>query len=108
MERQELIKKIEQLPSDRLAELENFVESITNPENPSQRTRLSEALTDYAMKYSGAAVDAEPLLDERRTEVREIVEDVLEEAAITRAIDEGVDSGPAARHEILDILENSR
>lgn len=48
MERQELIKKIEDLPPDRLAELEKFVESITRDEHAFDQELLHRALADYA------------------------------------------------------------
>src|ERR1700730_6327610 len=108
MERQELIKKIEQLPPDRLAELESFIESMTNREPLSNQTSLSEALTDYAIKHAGTVADLDPLLEEHRTKVREIVEEVIEEAALSRAIDEGLETEPVTRDEIFHLLENRR
>ena len=107
MERQELIKKIEQLSHDRLAELEIFVESIINRDDASSRTILSEALTDYALEHAETAADL-PLGDEYRTSVREIVEDVLEEAGLSRAIDEGLKSEPATRDEVFHVLESAQ
>lgn len=47
MERQELIKKIEELPPDRLVEVENFVESTTRHEYGSDQKTLHQALTEY-------------------------------------------------------------
>ena len=107
MERQELIKKIEQLPPDRLVELETFVESIINSNDASGRTMLSEALIDYALVHAGTAADL-PLTEEYRISVREIVEDVLEEAGLIRAIDEGLKTKPTRREEILHILESAQ
>jgi hypothetical protein len=77
MERQELIKKIEQLPPDRLAEVERFVESISNGE-----------------QYPRS--------------LKEIVEEVLEEAAFAKAIDEGCDTPRVTREEIFHILESAQ
>jgi len=105
MERQELIKKIEELSPDRLAELERFVESILNPEH--DRGNLSEALTEYVATQAGTEAEL-PLTEEYRTSVREIVEDVLEEAGLIRAIDEGLRTEPTAREEIFHILETAR
>jgi hypothetical protein len=54
MERQELIKKIEELPPDRLAEVESFVESLTLRDNEGD---LHKALSDYATQYAGSKGD---------------------------------------------------
>jgi hypothetical protein len=59
MERQELIKKTEDLPPDRLAELEKFVESITRDEHASDQERLHQALSEYANKHAGTEADLE-------------------------------------------------
>ena len=107
MERQELIKKIEELSPDRLAELETLLESILNRGDSSRRTILSEALTDYALKHAGTPADL-PLADEYRTSVKEIVEETIEEIALARAIDEGLESKPATRDEIFQVLENAK
>ena len=105
MERQELIKKIEQLPADRLAELERFVESILDPEH--HHRSLSEALTEYVVTQAGTEADL-PLTEEYRISVREIVEDVLEEAGLIRAIDEGLGTEPTTREEIFHVLESAQ
>ena len=57
MESQELIKKIEQLPPDRLAEVERFVESITGDEAESVRQDRFQAISEYAAKYAGTPAD---------------------------------------------------
>ena len=106
MERQELIKKIEQLPLDRLAEVERFVESIANSPNL-DREGIHRALSEYAVKNAGTAADL-PLSEEYRASVREIVEEVLEEAGLSRAIDEGLQTPAATREEIFHILENAQ
>ena len=103
MERQELIKKIEQLPPDRLVEVEKFVDSIAGAE--ADRDSIHQALTEYAMKHSGADVRS---MEEYRASVREIVEEVLEEAALARAIDEGRESTPVTREEIFHILDSAQ
>ncbi len=77
MERHELIKKIEQLPPDRLAELERFVESISSGE-----------------EYTAS--------------VKQIIEEVIEEAALARAIDEGRETLRVTREEIFHILETAQ
>ena len=77
MERQELIKKIEQLPPDRLADVERFVESISKGE-----------------EYTGS--------------LKQLVEEVLEEAALARAIDDGRDTPRVTREEIFQILGSAQ
>jgi hypothetical protein len=66
MERQELIKKIEELPPDRLPELENFVESIARGEDDKQR--LHQALADYALKHAGTDADLDVELERASVE----------------------------------------
>jgi hypothetical protein len=63
MERQELIKKIEQLPPDRLAEVERFVESITSDDVESVRERRLSAISEYAAKYAGTPADLDEELE---------------------------------------------
>jgi hypothetical protein len=57
MERQELIRKIEELPPDRLAELEGFVESLTRHNNDLKRAELHQALSEYAIQHAGTEAD---------------------------------------------------
>jgi hypothetical protein len=106
MERQELIRKIEQLPPDRLAEVKRFVESIASGEPELERKRIHQAIAEYAMKHAGTDFDL-PLTEEYRASVKEIVEDVIEEAAFARAIDKGRDTARVAREEIFQIIEGS-
>ena len=106
MERQELIKRIEQLPPDQLAEVERFVESIASEER-FDRDSLHQALADFAIRNAGTDVDL-PLTEEYRNSVREIVEDVLEEAGLISAIEDGLKSNSTTRAEIFHILENAR
>ncbi len=68
MERQELIKKIEELPPDRLAEVENFVESLARRDSTSDRRSLHQALTQYASQHAGTIVDIDPELEAAATE----------------------------------------
>ena len=65
MERQELIKKIEQLPPDRLAEVERFVESITRTSDDveSARERRFSAISEYAAKNAGTSADLDETLE---------------------------------------------
>jgi len=63
MERQELIKKIEQLPPDRLAEVERLVESITSDEAESVSERRFAAISKYAAQYAGTSADLDEDLE---------------------------------------------
>ena len=63
MERQELIKKIESLPQDRLAEVEAFVDSLSR--RPARdRAALHRALSEYASAHAGTTADLDPDLEE--------------------------------------------
>ena len=57
MERQELIKKIEDLPPDRLAEVEDFVEGLTRRDNDLNGSDIRQALSDYARQHAGTEAD---------------------------------------------------
>ena len=61
MERQELIKKIEQLPPDRLAEVEHFVELLEQVD-PDRRVRDRE-LADFIARYAGTELDLDQDLE---------------------------------------------
>jgi Protein of unknown function (DUF2281) len=63
MQRQELIKKIEQLPPDRLAEVEDFVESLARRDNDQDRTGLHQALSDYIVQNTGTEADLDEALE---------------------------------------------
>lgn len=63
MERQELIKKIEELPPDRLAEVENFVESIMHRDRNLFRGNLHQALSEYATQRAGTDADLDEDLE---------------------------------------------
>ena len=106
MERQELIKKIEQLPPDRLAEIERFGESIANGPNL-DREGIHRELAEYAVKNAGTDFDL-PLMEEYRASLKQIVEEVIEEAALARAIDDGRDTPRVTREEIFHILESAQ
>ncbi len=47
-------------------------------------------------------------LEEQRALVKEIVEEAIEEIALARAIDEGLETKPTTREEIFHILESAR
>ena len=63
MERQELIRKIEELPPDRLAEVEGFVESLRCRDNDLNRGELHQALLDYALQNAGTDADLDVALE---------------------------------------------
>ncbi|HEX9628648.1 MAG TPA: DUF2281 domain-containing protein [Pyrinomonadaceae bacterium] len=60
MEQQELIDKIKKLPPDRVAEVEDFVDSLTRRERNLNRTSLHQALTNYAIQHAGTNADLDP------------------------------------------------
>ena len=67
MERHELIEKIEGLPQDRIAEVEAFIDSLSD-EPSLDRAALQRALSDYAMQYAGSRADLDPDLEAAATE----------------------------------------
>jgi hypothetical protein len=62
-------------------------------------TNIDEAELKKILKT--AVVEA---LNEQRALVKEIVEEAIEEIALARAIDEGLQSAPARREEVFTIL----
>jgi len=68
MERQELIRKIEGLPPDRLAEVEDFVESLTHRYGDLNPGGLHQALSDYASKHAGTVADLDVELEAESVE----------------------------------------
>jgi hypothetical protein len=67
MERRELIKKIERLPVDRVAEVEAFVDSLSR-EPHLDKIALHRALSDYAVQHAGTAADLDPDLETAASE----------------------------------------
>jgi hypothetical protein len=63
MEQQELIEKIKRLPQDRLAEVEDFVDSLALREPGLNRISLHQALTNYAIQHAGTNADLDPDLE---------------------------------------------
>jgi hypothetical protein len=63
MEQQELIEKIKRLPQDSLAEVEDFVDSLTRRESIVDRKSLHQALADYASQHAGTDADLDPDLE---------------------------------------------
>ena len=68
MEQQELIEKIKRLPQDRVAEVENFVDSLARREPSLNRINLHQALTDYAFQHAGTDADFDPDLEAAATD----------------------------------------
>lgn len=62
MEQQELLEKIKRLPQDRVAEVEAFIDSLSQ-EPGLDRTALHRALSDYAIQHAGTATDLDPDLE---------------------------------------------
>jgi hypothetical protein len=67
MERQELIDRINKLPQDRVAEVAEFIESLTQREHNGNRANLHQALADYAIEHAGMIADLDPVLEEAAT-----------------------------------------
>ena len=63
MEQQELIDKIKRLPQDRVAEVEDFVDSLARRAQISNRENLDQALTDYATQHAGTEADIDSDLE---------------------------------------------
>ena len=68
MEQQELIEKLKRLPQDRVAEVENFVDSLARREHSRNRMNLHQALTDYAIEHAGSDADVDPDLEAAATD----------------------------------------
>jgi len=68
MEQQELIEKIKRLPQERVAEVADFVDSLTRREHGLNRLNLHQALTDYAIQHAGSDADLDPDLEVAATE----------------------------------------
>lgn len=68
MEQQELIEKIKRLPPDRIAEVQDFVDSLARRENSNNRMNLHQALTDYAIQHAGTDGDIDPDLEAAATD----------------------------------------
>jgi len=68
MEQQELIEKIKRLPRDSVAEVEDFVDSLTRREGVINRQSLHQALADYAIQHAGTDADLDPALEAAATD----------------------------------------
>src|SRR5258706_11046009 len=68
MEQQELIDKIKRLPQDRVAEVEDFVDSLARREHTGNRKNLHQALSDYAIQHAGTNADLDSDLEAASTD----------------------------------------
>src|SRR5258705_11419664 len=69
MEQQELIEKIKRLPQDRVAEVEEFVDSLVRRDEHSlNRLNLHQALADYAIQHAGTDADLDSELEAATTD----------------------------------------
>ena len=62
MEQQELIEKIKDLPQDRIAEVEAFIDSLSRRPGL-DRAALHKALSEYVNQNSGTNADLDPDLE---------------------------------------------
>ncbi|HEY8224396.1 MAG TPA: hypothetical protein VIG25_03895 [Pyrinomonadaceae bacterium] len=68
MERHELIEKIERLPQESVAEVEDFVDSLARREGILDRKSLHKALTSYAIQHAGTDADLDSDLEAATTD----------------------------------------
>ena len=68
MEQQELIEKIKRLPQDSIAEVEEFVDSLTRREGILDRKSLHQALAKYAIEHAGTEADLDSDLEAATTD----------------------------------------
>jgi hypothetical protein len=66
-------------------------------------TSIDEAKLKDLLKSAVAEV-----LEERREFVKEIIEEAIEDVALARAIDEGVNTDTVSRQEVFTILETAQ
>ncbi len=63
MKQQELIEKIKRLPRNKVTEVEAFVDSLARRDQSLNRTKLHQALADYAIQHAGTDADFDPALE---------------------------------------------
>ncbi len=68
MEQQELIEKIKRLPQESVAEVEDFVDSLTRRKGILDRKSLHQALTNYAIQHAGTDADLDSELEAAATD----------------------------------------
>src|SRR5712691_3140866 len=68
MDQRELIEKIKRLPQDRVAEVEDFVDSLARRERSLNQISLHQALSNYAIQHAGTKADLDPDLEAAATD----------------------------------------
>ncbi|HBB98762.1 MAG TPA: toxin-antitoxin system, antitoxin component, Xre family protein [Blastocatellia bacterium] len=68
MEQQELSEKIKRLPHDSVAEVGDFVDSLTRRDGILDRKSLHQALTNYAVQHAGTDADLDSDLETAATD----------------------------------------
>jgi hypothetical protein len=68
MEQQDLIEKIKRLPPNSIAEVEDFVDSLTRRDDLINRQSLHQALTNYAIQHAGTDADLDSDLEAAATD----------------------------------------
>ncbi len=63
MEQQKLFEKIKRLPQDKVAEVEDFVDALARRDQNLNRTKLHQALMNYAIQNAGTDADLDPALE---------------------------------------------
>jgi len=63
MAQEDLIEKINRLPPDSVAEVEEFVDALARREHSLNRTSLYQALATYAIEHAGTDADLDPPLE---------------------------------------------
>ena len=72
-----------------------------------REAKTNMTVSDQQLKEVGKTAIVE-VLEERSDLIRDIVEDALEDIAMTKAIQEGEDSELVSRGEVLGLFEESR
>ena len=67
---QKLIEKIKRLPQDKVAEVEDFVDSLARRDQSLNQTSLNQVLADYAIQHAGTDADFDPALEAAALESR--------------------------------------
>lgn len=63
MQQQDLIEKIKRLPQERVAEVAEFVDSLSRRKPSLDRNALHRALSEYAKQHLGTNADLDPDLE---------------------------------------------
>jgi uncharacterized protein YciW len=68
MQTEGLIEKIRNLPPEKLAEVEDFVDSLARRATSRARRARHEAIAAYAAQYAGTPTDIDPELERAAVE----------------------------------------